>query len=107
MTTLFVLGFAMMAMLVVTGLTLAWTLVRAVLWLLFLPLLLIKAVFGLVFGLVFGAFGLILGLLVTLVIGGVGLLAVLAVLAIPAIPLLLLGALVWLAVKGTTALAAA
>jgi hypothetical protein len=32
---------------------------------------------------------------------------VLAVLAIPAIPLLLLGAIVWLAVKGTTALAAA
>ena len=39
--------------------------------------------------------------------GGVGLLALLAVVAIPLVPFLLIGAVVWLAVKGTTALAAA
>jgi hypothetical protein len=107
MTTLFVFGCAMVAMLVLTGLAVAWAALRAVLWLVFLPLILLKAAFGLVFGLLFGAFGLIVGLVVTVVLGGLGVLAVLAVLAIPAIPLLLLGAIVWLAVKGTTALAAA
>lgn len=107
MTTLFVLGCAMVAMVVMTGLAVAWAAVRAVLWLVFLPLLLIKTLFGLVFGLVFGALGLAIGLVVTVVVGGLGLLAVLAVLAIPAIPLLLLAALVWVAVKGTAALAAA
>lgn len=107
MTTLFVMGFAMVAMMVMAGLALAWVAIRAVLWLVFLPLLLLKTVFGLVFGLVFGAFGLIVGLVVTVVLGGLGLLAVLAVLAIPAIPLLLLAGLVWVVVKGTTALAAA
>jgi hypothetical protein len=107
MTTLFVMGFAMVAMLVVTGLVLAWAAVRAILWVVFLPLLLLKTMLGLVFGLVFGAFGLAVGLVATVVVGGVGLLAMLAVLAIPAIPLLLVAGLVWLAFKGTTALASA
>ncbi len=107
MTTLFVLGMACVAMIVMTGLALAWAAVRAVLWLLFLPFLLLKAIFGLVFGLVFGTLGLVFGLLVALVVGGVGLLALLAVVALPLIPLLLLGGLLWLAVKGTVALAAA
>ena len=106
MTTLFVIGFAMVTLLVVTGLALAWAALRAVLWLVFLPLMLLKALFGLVFGLVFGTLGLVFGLVVTLVVGGVGLLALLAVVAIPLIPFLLIGALVWLAVKGTEALAA-
>ena len=103
MTTLFVIGFAMMAMLVVTGVALVWAALRAVLWVLFLPLMLLKVVFGLVFG----TLGLVFGLLVTLVVGGVGLLALLAVIAIPLVPFLLVAGLVWLAVKGTTALAAA
>ncbi len=107
MTTLFVMGFAMVAMMVMAGLALAWVAIRAVLWLLFLPLMLLKALFGLVFGLVFGVIGLVVGLLVTVVVGGVGLLALLALVAIPAIPLLLVAALVWVAVKGTTALASA
>ena len=107
MTTLFVLRCAMVAMLVMTGLAVAWVALRAVLWLVFLPLMLLKAAFGLVFGLVFGLFGLVVGLVVTVVLGGLGLLAVLAVLAIPAIPILLLAGLIWLAVKGTAALAEA
>lgn len=107
MTTLFVLGCAMVAMIVVAGLAVAWAALRAVLWLVFLPLMLLKAALGLVFGLVFGAFGLVVGLVVAVVLGGLGLLAVLAVLAIPAVPLLLLAGLVWVAVKGTEALAAA
>ena len=107
MTTLFVMGFAMVAMLVVTGLVLAWAALRAFLWVVFLPLMLLKAMLGLVFGLVFGAFGLAVGLVVTVILGGVGLVAMLAVLAIPAIPLLLVAGLVWLALKGTTALASA
>jgi hypothetical protein len=107
MTTLLVVGFAMVAMLVVTGFALAWAAFRALLWIVFLPLMLLKAAFGLVFGLVFGTLGLVFGLLVALAAGGVALLAVLAVLAVPAIPLLLIAGLVWLAVKGTTALAAA
>lgn len=107
MTTLFVLGCAMVVMMVMAGLAVAWTAIRAVLWLLFLPLMLLKTLFGLVFGLVFGALGLVIGLVVTLAVGGIGLLAVLAVLAIPAVPLLLVAGLIWLAVKGTAALAAA
>lgn len=107
MTTLFVLGCAMVAMIVVAGLAVAWAALRAVLWLVFLPLMLLKAALGLVFGLVFGAFGLVVGLVVAVVLGGLGLLAVLAVLAIPAVPLLLLAGLVWVAVKGTEAFAAA
>ncbi|AMY09655.1 hypothetical protein LuPra_02877 [Luteitalea pratensis] len=113
MTTLFVMGFAMVAMLVVTGLALAWAALRAVLWVVFLPLMLLKALFGLVFGLfglvfglVFGTLGLVVGLLVALVVGGVGLVALLAVVAIPLVPFLLVAGLVWVAVKGTTALAA-
>ena len=51
MTTLFVMGFAMVAMLVVTGLAVAWAALRALLWVVFLPLMLLKALFGLVFGL--------------------------------------------------------
>ena len=107
MTTLFVMGFAMVTLLVVTGLALAWAALRAGLWVLFLPLMLLKMLFGLVFGLVFGTLGLVIGLGVTLLVGGIGLLALLAVVAIPLVPFLLVAALVWLAVKGTTALAAA
>ena len=68
MTTLFVLGCAMVVMMVMAGLAVAWTAIRAVLWLLFLPLMLLKTLFGLVFGLVFGALGLVIGLVVTLAV---------------------------------------
>ena len=107
MTTVLVLVLAMVATTMVTGLALAWGALRALVWLVLLPLMLLKAVFGLVFGLVFGALGLAVGLVVALVVDGLGLLALVALLAIPAIPLLLIAALVWMAVKGTTALASA
>jgi hypothetical protein len=77
MTTLFVLGFGAMAMLALAGLAMAWATLRVVLWVVFLPLMLLKALFGLVFGAVFGTLGLVLGglglvfgLLVALVVGG-------------------------------------
>lgn len=102
MTTLFVLGMAAAAAMLVGF---AWLALRAVLWLVFFPLMLLKAVFGMVFGLVFGIVGLVFGLAVAAVAGLIGVVALAAVLAVPLIPLLLIGGLVWLAVKGTTALA--
>ncbi len=114
MTTLFVMGFAMVAMLVVTGLALAWAALRAVLWVVFLPLMLLKALFGLVFGL----FGLVFGLVFGTLGPGVRPARGAAWSAAsgwwrcwPSSPsrssrCCSLPALVWLAVKGTTALAA-
>lgn len=114
MTTLLVLGVGAVAMLVMAGLAMAWAALRVVLWVVFLPLMLLKGLLGLVFGAVFGTLGLVLGglgmvvgLLVAVLLGGVGLLALLAVFALPLVPLLLVAGLVWLAVKGTAALAAA
>ena len=107
MTTLFVLSLAGMAAVVATAIGATWFAVRAVLWVLFFPLMLLKAVFGMLFGLVFGVLGLVFGLAVALVVGVVGMLALAAVVAVPLLPLLLVGGLVWLAVKGTAALAAA
>lgn len=104
MTTLFVLGLVGVAAMVATLIGFTWLVVRAVLWLVFFPLMLLKAVFGMVFGLVFGALGLVFGLAVAAVVGVVGFLALAAILAVPLLPLLLVGGLVWLAVKGTTAL---
>jgi hypothetical protein len=113
MTTLFV-GMAMFAAVVAAGVALTWFAVRAVLWVLFFPLMLLKGlldlVFGLLgmaFGLVFGALGLVISFVVMLALGGIGLVALLAVVAVPLIPFLLVALLVWLGVKGTQALAAA
>ncbi len=113
MEILFV-GLAMIAAVVAAGLAFTWLAVRAVLWVLFFPLMLVKALFGLVFGflgmvfgLVFGALGLFISLVVMVALGGVGLLALLAVVAIPLLPFVLVALLVWLGVKGTQALAAA
>ncbi len=92
---------------VAVALAFSWFLLRAVFWVLLLPLMLLKGLFGLMFGLVFGAFGLVVGLVVTLVVGVVGLLALLAVFALPLLPLLCVAGLVWLGVKGTAALASA
>ena len=92
---------------VAVALAFSWFLLRAVFWVLLLPLMLLKGLFGLMFGLVFGAFGLVVGLVVTLVVGLVGLLALLAVFALPLLPLLCVAGLVWLGVKGTAALASA
>ncbi len=109
-----VVGLALVAAAVAGVLTLTWLAVRAVLWVLFFPLMLLKALFGLVFGalglvfgLVFGALGLAISFVVMLVLGGVGLLALVAVVAIPLVPFLLIALLVWLGVRGTQALVAA
>ena len=107
METLFLVGLAILAATVMAAVAFTWFLVRAVLWVLFFPLMILKAVFGLVFGLIFGALGMVVGLTVMLLVGGVGLLALLAVVAIPILPFLLIAGLIWLAIKGTTALAAA
>lgn len=107
MTTLLVLGLAGVAAMVATIIGATWFAVRAVLWVLFFPLMLLKAVFGMVFGLVFGVLGLVFGLVVALAVGLVGILALAAVIAVPLLPVLLVAGLVWLAVKGTAALAAA
>ena len=108
MTTLFVMGLVGVAAMVATLIGFTWLAVRAVLWLVFFPLLLLKTLFGLVFGLfglVFGlAFGLV-GLVIAAGAGLIGFIALAAVFALPLVPLLLVGGLVWLAVKGTTALA--
>ena len=113
MATLFV-GLAMFAAVMAAGLAFTWVAMRAVLWVLFFPVMLLKTLFGLVFGLmgvvfglVFGALGLVISFVVMVALGGVGLLALLAVVAVPLIPFLLVALLVWLAVKGTQALAAA
>ena len=71
---------------VAVALAFSWFLLRAVFWVLLLPLMLLKGLFGLMFGLVFGAFGLVVGLVVTLVVGVVGLLALLGGL-VPGVPL--------------------
>ena len=68
MTTLLVLGLAG----VVAMVAFTWMTIRAVFWLMFFPLMLLKAVFGMVFGLVFGALGLAIGLAVTVLVGVVG-----------------------------------
>ncbi len=114
MTTFFVLGLAAVMATVAAAVAFTWFVVRALLWVLFLPLMLLKGLFGLVFGLlgmvlglVFGAVGLAIGFVVMLVLGGVGLLALLAVVAVPLLPILLVAFLIWLGVKGTQALAAA
>jgi hypothetical protein len=106
MTTLFVLG--LVGAMVATLIGFTWLAVRAVLWLVFFPLMLLKTLFGLVFGLFGLVFGLVFGVFGLVVAAGVGLvgfLALAAVFALPLVPLLLVGGLVWLAVKGTTALA--
>src|SRR5688500_16905470 len=99
-TTMLVLGMVGLAA-VGAALASSWFLLRVMLWVVFLPLMLLKGLFGLVFGLIFGAFGLIVGLVATLAVGVVGLLALLAVFALPLLPLLCVAALVWLGVKGT------
>lgn len=107
MTTLFVLGLVGMAAMAATLIGLTWLAVRAVFWLVFFPLMLLKTLFGLAFGLLGLVFGLVFGVFGLVVAAGVGLvgfLALAAVFALPLIPLLLVGGLVWLAVKGTTTL---
>lgn len=108
MTTLFAVGLVGVALTVAMLVGVTWLAVRAVLWLVFVPLLLLKTLFGLVFGVLGLVFGLVFGLVGLVVAAGagvVGFLALAAVLALPVVPLVLVGGLVWLAVKGTTALA--
>lgn len=104
MTTLVVLGVAVLA----TMVAFTWVAIRTVLWVLFFPLMLLKTLFGLVFGLFGLVFGLVFGVFGLVVAAGVGLVGVLALaalFALPLLPFLMIGGLVWLAVKGTTALA--